>query len=622
MTARLIVDSLVMWSAQVLLLVGAAALACRWLPHARARLFLWQGVLAISLLLPWVMPQRLPDPIQVFQAQVDGQVDVSTQVIAKGPAREQFWRGQGVLWLLGAVAGARLIWLSFGILRLRRLRNGAERLEQPPIQGDRTVVWYVSDLVPGPVTFGWRRPSILLPRRVLEMPCELLEAVAGHELIHVFRRDWIVVLAEEFLRSMLWFHPAVWFVLGEIQIAREEVVDGDAVLMTRSRERYIDALLAVAEQRMVQDLAPAPLFLKKRQLARRVATMVRETSMSKSNLGARVALVVTTTLAGLGGAAWLFPFPTAAQVVLDDAGISVAAGGQLLHRPALHSGKISGVVVLDASLDKKGEVLDAHVVSGPDELRREALANVLQWHYQSNGAASSVRISIQFGQPAVAMPAPLLAPGAPPPPPPPPPPSGGPAPTMVVKAIVFSGVDPGVQDQIRNQLPLHVGDPITRDTIGPAMAVLQSIDQHLVIGPVPLKALDLRAPEVTLQITVLPALAQLQGTSPVTPVARDANGNTNRLRVGGNVQSANLVNRVIPIYPPEAKEARIQGVVRFTATIGTDGHVKDLAVQEGPPLLARAAMIAVWQWVYKPTLLNGQPVEVETQIDVNFTLTE
>ena len=64
--------------------------------------------------------------------------------------------------------------------------------------------------------------------------------------------------------------------------------------------------------------------------------------MSRLNLGARVALVLTATLAGLGGAAWFFPFPSAAQAVPDDPGISVVAGGQLLHRPALHNGKTVG----------------------------------------------------------------------------------------------------------------------------------------------------------------------------------------------------------------------------------------------------------------------------------------
>jgi TonB family protein len=619
MTAALMVDSLLMWSAQVLLLVGAAALACRWLPHARARLFVWQGVLAISLLLPLIMPQRLPDPIQVAQTADDGLVDVSTHVLVRVPARVEFWRGAGILWMVGAVAVARLFWLGFGMLRLRRLRNGAEWLSHPPIPFDRSANWYVSDAVPGPVTFGWKRPSILLPRRVLEMPEELLAAVAGHELIHVFRRDWIVVLAEEFLRSLLWFHPAVWFALGEIQIAREEVVDADTVRMTENRENYLDALLAVAEQRMVQDLAPAPLFLKKRQLARRVASIVKETSMSRLNLGARVALVLAATLAGLGGAAWFFPFPSAAQSLPDDPGISVVAGGQLLHRPALHLGKTAGLVVLDATLDSKGEVVDAHVVSGPNELRRDALANVLQWHYQSNGVASSVHISIQFGEPpVVSMPVPSIVRAALP--------GGMPAPTgsspaPTVKDIMFSGVDPGVQDQIRNQLPLHVGDAATPEAVRAAMNTLQGIDEHLSISVRSIRKADGSATEAMVQIGVRPAASQIPALQ-AAPATRDDSGNVRRIRVGGNVQAVNLVNKVTPAYPPLAKQARIQGTVSFAATIGTDGTIANLELLSGHPLLAAPATDAVRQWVYKPTLLNGQPVEVETQIDVNFTLTQ
>jgi TonB family protein len=93
-----------------------------------------------------------------------------------------------------------------------------------------------------------------------------------------------------------------------------------------------------------------------------------------------------------------------------------------------------------------------------------------------------------------------------------------------------------------------------------------------------------------------------------------------RIRVGGNVQQAKLVNQPKPVYPPLAKQARIQGTVRFSATIGKDGDVKNLEAVSGHPLLVPAALESVKQWVYRPTLLNGMPVEVVTQIDVNFTL--
>jgi protein TonB len=95
-----------------------------------------------------------------------------------------------------------------------------------------------------------------------------------------------------------------------------------------------------------------------------------------------------------------------------------------------------------------------------------------------------------------------------------------------------------------------------------------------------------------------------------------------KIRVGGNAQSANLVQKVQPIYPPEAKANRIQGVVSFTVTIGKDGRVQNMTLVSGDPILAQAAKDAVQQWVYKPTLLNGDPVEVTTQVDVNFTLSQ
>lgn len=92
------------------------------------------------------------------------------------------------------------------------------------------------------------------------------------------------------------------------------------------------------------------------------------------------------------------------------------------------------------------------------------------------------------------------------------------------------------------------------------------------------------------------------------------------IRVGGNVQQANILTQIAPDYPPMARESGIQGTVRFEATIGLDGHVQNLQLVFGNPLLVAPAMKAVNQWTYKPTLLNGNPVRVVTTIDVNFTL--
>jgi TonB family protein len=93
-----------------------------------------------------------------------------------------------------------------------------------------------------------------------------------------------------------------------------------------------------------------------------------------------------------------------------------------------------------------------------------------------------------------------------------------------------------------------------------------------------------------------------------------------RLRVGGQRMQAKLIYQPKPRYPEEAKEAGIRGRVRLNVVIGMDGTIQDLSVLSGHPLLAKAALDAVSKWRYRPTLLNGEPVEVATEIDVNFAL--
>jgi periplasmic protein TonB len=112
---------------------------------------------------------------------------------------------------------------------------------------------------------------------------------------------------------------------------------------------------------------------------------------------------------------------------------------------------------------------------------------------------------------------------------------------------------------------------------------------------------------------IVPGIPATSGQLPPTP---------SRIRVGGGVEAANLIKKIVPMYPPEAKAARISGRVRFTALIAKDGSVSTLQLVEGPALLVDSARQAVSQWQYRPTLLNGNPVEVITQIDVNYTLSQ
>jgi TonB family protein len=109
---------------------------------------------------------------------------------------------------------------------------------------------------------------------------------------------------------------------------------------------------------------------------------------------------------------------------------------------------------------------------------------------------------------------------------------------------------------------------------------------------------------------------------PPPPPPGGGSGAPSRIRVGANVQQANLINQVPPVYPPLAMQAKIEGVVQMSAIIDKEGRVANLQLMSGHPLLVPAALEAVKQWVYKPTLLNGQPVEVATQINVNFSLSQ
>jgi len=95
-----------------------------------------------------------------------------------------------------------------------------------------------------------------------------------------------------------------------------------------------------------------------------------------------------------------------------------------------------------------------------------------------------------------------------------------------------------------------------------------------------------------------------------------------RIKQGGAVTAAQLVNRVQPVYPPLARQTRISGTVSLHAIIGKDGAVQQLEVISGHPLLVQSALDAVRQWKYRPTLLEGEPVEVDTTIDVIYSLNE
>jgi TonB family protein len=380
----------------------------------------------------------------------------------------------------------RLGWLAAGLIHIRRYRIASAPLGSIPysvgLAGERVgakALFCVSPEVRSPATVGFFRPVVLLPESFLSLTSAAQHGIACHELLHVRRRDWLVTVIEEFLAAAFWFHPGVWWLLAQSRLSREQLVDAEVVQLTSAREDYIASLLAIAGTRIELDLAPAPLFLRRRHLTQRMHLLLMEVSMSKLRLVSSYAAIAAI--------------------------LAVAAWAMFLTFPL--EGMAQGVTApkLPSSLTA---VLPAPGVP-------------------SVGTATAQNAT-------------------PPPPPPPPPPPG-----------VVGGQRGGAQD----------------------------------------------------------------GNTPPPPPPPPPGANNGPIRVGGDVAQSNIIYKVNPQYPPEARQARIEGVVILSVVIAKDGPVSDVKIiSASSPLLLPGVVDAVRQWVYKPTLLNGEPVEVITTVTVNFSL--
>jgi protein TonB len=201
---------------------------------------------------------------------------------------------------------------------------------------------------------------------------------------------------------------------------------------------------------------------------------------------------------------------------------------------------------------------------------------------------------------------------APPPPPPPPPPAAAP-PVKVVKVIPRQ-FDAG-KLMAPKSVPKEIATIKEEELPPPSSGVAGVVGG--VSGGVAGGAVGGVLGGI---IGGIPSAAPPPPPPPVAAPKKEAA--PTRIKVGGNVQGAMILKKTSPIYPQLAKSARVSGVVHLAAIIAKDGTIQELHSLGGPALLIQAAMDAVKTWVYKPTMLNGEPVQVETTIDVNFTLNQ
>ncbi len=233
----------------LLLTVGLIAPRLLRLRHPRTLLVYWRILLPVVILLPlataiWQPKHPLP-MLSIDSTAVEEVVAIHSEV----PIWSNFSWGL----LLVPVLLVTALGLTPNRRRPRCTSRRCRRTATPIIPlPDRVsalqrrlgleVPFAATDRLSVPITFGWARPIVMVPMSFNRLSVDEQEGVACHELLHIHRRDWPVALAEEIVRAILWFHPAVWFLLPRIALSREQVVDAGTVEMTGKRRQYLDAL--------------------------------------------------------------------------------------------------------------------------------------------------------------------------------------------------------------------------------------------------------------------------------------------------------------------------------------------------------------------------------------------
>jgi protein TonB len=571
----LTLTNLAAYSAQVvsIVLVATAVAALMRIDVPGLRYIFWRGVLALCLLLPLLQARQTPQRPAAGSVSVETGIAVS--VTPSGPARSSVdWTALAVP-LLAAGAAARLGWLAVSFGRLRRLRRRgapaaacAAHDELQQIIGTRCEIRYVAGLRQ-PATFGLLRPVILLPATLASAPGEVQRAVLSHELFHVKRRDWGWLLAEELVCAVFWFNPAIWWAVSRVHVARELVVDELAVLATGRRRAYVEALMAFADE---TSLAPVAAFGGRRQLFHRIVMLSKEGVMSSRRLVITCAVVAAALAAGTWQAVGAFPLTAEPQLIrqekpgpLEQRAKPVTPENPIPRRlnveQAVYPAEAEAVgargsVALRITLDELGRVVEAR------------------------------RISLEVIT------------------------------TSPSAAIRMAEPNPGEQRFLINN------DQALSDGLRAAAAAfeaeaMRAVEQWRYDPPA-------AAPiSFVVSFSFSPGgTSAAQGT--VTPRGRggaavstmQADG---AIRVGGNIKPPKKIRDVRPVYPEVAKAASVKGMVIVEARVSADGSVEEARVLRSIPLLDQAAIDAVMQWRFTPTLMNGVPVPVIMTVTVNFT---
>ena len=335
--------------------------------------------------------------------QADGGASVASALPAAGRAISTAvamaapWEGVQAwvlrVWAAGVFLFGLRLALSYGhVARLRRMGEsaGSELLARASEVASRMgvlrpVTVLVTRVADCPSVTGWLRPAILMPAAVLAgLDAEQLEAILAHELAHIRRHDYLVNLLQTVIETLLFYHPAVWWLSARIRRERECCCDDLAARHCGDAMGYARALTSLERLRVAPVLTPAAngsslLFRVRRLMG------VRETAPSRWPALAAVAVAAACLMANTH---W------AHGQTRDTA--SVLSRAPLEYPEAARAKGIEGTVVAEVTLDAGGGVSDARILTGPVELRKAALASVLDWRFAHSAAGEVRQVPIEF----------------------------------------------------------------------------------------------------------------------------------------------------------------------------------------------------------------------------------
>jgi TonB family protein len=307
----LALGNLAAWSVQVAVLALAAAVLSWLLPieRARARLAFGQALLAIVIGLPALQPWR--------SASVDVGWSLAVAPLAgSSPAGALGALSSSVIpaWpalIAGLLLAGLLVQLArvaIGLLRIRSLKRHGLAWNAPSwllaLRDELAprALFLLSDEMATPGTFGLRQPTILLPVSFTSLGRDRQAAIAAHELFHARRRDWLSQVLEELLKALLFFHPAVHWLVGRVRLAREQTVDAAVVERLGGREVYLASLVEMARIGVRAPALPAAPFLGKSHLRERVDLLLKEVVMSRVRTQVNVGISAAAILVAVAWA--------------------------------------------------------------------------------------------------------------------------------------------------------------------------------------------------------------------------------------------------------------------------------------------------------------------------------